>query len=144
MKTTSNPSRQVRYSFSISLTLWLTQPLPRLVPEFPYMPYDGIPPGYPSLDFKPTPLQNWYLVAILTFFLSCLGSISAIVFLDHRSPATLHLRAQRNFLVLRYLPGIIGTITTILWRSTSAALFHMTPYITMSDAKMLSSASKDQ
>jgi len=78
------------------------------------------------------------------FLFTCLGSISAVVFLNNRSHATLHVRAQKGFLALRYLPGIIGTITTMWWRSIAGALFHMMPYISMAGAKAPSSISHVQ
>jgi hypothetical protein len=116
----------------------------RPAPRFPYIPHDGVPRGYPTLDFKPIALRTWFLVTTMIFFFACLGSISAIVVLDHTSQATLHIHAQRGFLALRYLPGIIGTITLMWWRSIGAALFHITPYISMAGAKAQPSISSDR
>lgn len=80
----------------------------------------------------------------MIFFVACLGSILGILVIDHRSQASLHLSSQRGFLAFRYLPSIIGTFTTMWWRSIGTAFFHIMPYMSIADSKVQASPSNDQ
>lgn len=89
------------------------------------------PAGYPPLDFKPLQLQRWFLVSSLLFMLGCDGAVIGLVVLSKSSPGLFRISNDLHYNLYRYIPGVIGTLTTLLWRSIAQTYNRIVPYITM-------------
>ncbi len=42
-----------------------------------------------------------------------------------------HIRTSRSYMIFRYLPTALGTLTTVWFRSITSTLSHLTPYISL-------------
>lgn len=96
----------------------------------PYVPI-APPDGYPPLDYRPIALRNWFLALSVVFFFLCLGGIVILVVLNNLQPDILHLRVTTSRLVVRYSPGILGSITTLWFRTITQSYLRYIPYIAM-------------
>ncbi|KAJ7052326.1 hypothetical protein C8F01DRAFT_1337864 [Mycena amicta] len=101
---------------------------------FPYDPIESqvaVAKGYPTLNFKPLQIKTIFLGISAAFFLCCIGSITILVFSSTGTGYSFHIASTQNHMAFRYTPAIVGTITTILWRTIITTLGRMTPYISM-------------
>jgi hypothetical protein len=89
--------------------------------------------GHCKLNFKPPPIQTWFLVSSLVFFLACIAAISALIRHGSQTAHTFHIHESRNYLAFRYVPGATGTLTVILWQAIVTSLARMTPYISLAE-----------
>ncbi|KAF2013037.1 hypothetical protein BU24DRAFT_465372 [Aaosphaeria arxii CBS 175.79] len=95
-----------------------------------YHPIDR-PDDYPELYFRPLIIRDWALVVIFIFLGGCFGGLITLFVLDRNSPERLFARARRNHLATKYLPTVVGSITTIWWRAVSRAYLRILPYVRM-------------
>ncbi|RPA87413.1 hypothetical protein BJ508DRAFT_59542 [Ascobolus immersus RN42] len=93
----------------------------------PYEPQNGEMP----LDFRPLQLQSWFLIASSIFFGTCLSAIGLLLFLSSRREGPFRPKNGYYYAAGRYVPTIIGTVTTILWRSIFSSLVRMAPFFSM-------------
>ncbi|KDQ16444.1 hypothetical protein BOTBODRAFT_172974 [Botryobasidium botryosum FD-172 SS1] len=99
-------------------------------------------PGIHKLNFRPLMLQTWFLAGILLFYLAIIGGIYSLCIADSviRQP---HVLDSQNFhLIIRFIPAIIGTATTVLWRSVVLTLARISPYISMAQPSRHTTASR--
>jgi hypothetical protein len=83
--------------------------------------------GHQKLDFKPFPIRNDML--IVTTCLSIVCIIGVLLLIHHGSPYGFHIHQSNSYIACRYLPVVIGLITTHWWHSMTASFARMTPYI---------------
>ena len=70
----------------------------------------------------------------LIFFAACTGAIITSIVLFRQDPRRFHLRKDSYRMTFRYLPGIIGSVSSIWYRSISSTYGRITPYVTMAAA----------
>jgi hypothetical protein len=89
-----------------------------------------LPDGYDELNFKPVMLRTETLGAILFFNIGCLVGLLLIVYkADPQSQ--FHSSYSNMRLVVRYVPTIVGTLTTVLFRSMRNTFVRIQPYMSM-------------
>lgn len=69
----------------------------------------------------------------MLFFALCLA---AIVTLVAYKPGRLHLRTKAAHLAVQYVPGIVGTVTTIWWTAVVQSYNRIIPYKTMASVPL--------
>ncbi|KAK8084498.1 hypothetical protein PG997_005769 [Apiospora hydei] len=90
------------------------------------------PPGYPALDFRPRMLKRGVLFTMGLIHLGVLGVLIAL--LRCSGPDRAYISNNINvYMIARYGPSVIGTLTTSLVRTTVRDLQRMYPYIQMAD-----------
>jgi len=89
-----------------------------------------VPDGYPELNFKPVMLRTTTLVAMLFFNILCFVGILLIIYEANAYGQYYSLYSNMRF-VVRYVPTIVGTITTVLFRSMRDTMARIQPYISM-------------
>lgn len=93
-----------------------------------------VPEGYPDLNYKPAMLQTWVLLSMLFFNILCMTGLAIIVVeADAYSQYRSHHMDMR--FVVRYVPTIVGTLTTIMFRTMRDTLARTTPYICMANGR---------
>lgn len=60
-----------------------------------------------------------------------------LVVLNHLRRDLLHLRVTASHVVVRYSPGLVGSITTIWFRTVIRSYFRWVPYVTMASVSGL-------
>ncbi|RPA87406.1 hypothetical protein BJ508DRAFT_300681 [Ascobolus immersus RN42] len=89
------------------------------------------PPGFPQLDFRPFQLRTWFLLTTASFFFLCFASVASLLVLSNRRSGPFNPGNKYYYLAARYVPTIIGTLTTMLWKTTVLTLVRIAPYISM-------------
>lgn len=89
--------------------------------------------GLPALNFRPLALQFWYLMFVFSWMLVCIGDIVTLAVMGKKYPTKLHLEAEYSYNIWLYSPGLIGFLTTILWRGTFREYNRLVPYIRMAN-----------
>ncbi|KAL9622652.1 MAG: hypothetical protein Q9160_002962 [Pyrenula sp. 1 TL-2023] len=90
------------------------------------------PPGYNPLNFKPHPLERWFLCLSIIFLLGCCGTMLAFNLLWRADPSRFHIRKSiSSYRAYRYVPGLLGVFTTLLWRSIARTYNRIAPYMFM-------------
>ncbi|ORY04972.1 hypothetical protein BCR34DRAFT_53491 [Clohesyomyces aquaticus] len=92
----------------------------------------AIPQDYSPLNARPFILEDGCLYFILVFNLLALaGTVLLLALSDQKRQY--HTTFVNTYTVVRYLPTVVGTITTILGRSVTYAYSRLDPYISMAD-----------
>ena len=87
----------------------------------------------PELNFRPLALQLGYLVPLLIWYCLCFAGLVTLVVFDRKSPTLLHLRLGYSYNLWAYVPGIVGFLTTTLWRGTLQSYNRIIPYVRMAN-----------
>jgi hypothetical protein len=87
----------------------------------------------PSLNFRPLAIRNWYLVTLLIWFFLCFSSLTVLATLGQLQPPWFRFWSDSSFALWLYVPGIIGFITTVLWRGTFQSYNRIIPYVRMAN-----------
>ena len=95
-----------------------------------YIPIEA-PPTHPPLNFRPTTLKTWFLVTVVVFLVLVNMSIASLIAASHYRPDLLHIRRSLNRSLGEYVPGILGSITTILFRTVVLSYDRIMPCIAM-------------
>ncbi|KAI9770740.1 MAG: hypothetical protein M1840_002990 [Geoglossum simile] len=86
--------------------------------------------GYNKLDFKPIILRAPFLFATIFFFLASTASLITLLHLT-KTRGSIRYSSNIAHFATRYIPTVVGTITTIMWRAIATTLGRMTPYISL-------------
>ncbi|KUJ19266.1 uncharacterized protein LY89DRAFT_667247 [Mollisia scopiformis] len=89
-----------------------------------------VPQGYHELNYKPIMLETGTLLAMLLFNILCVVGLVLIV-VESDAYAQYHSSHTDMRFVVRYVPTIVGTITTLMFRSMRDTLARTKPYICM-------------
>lgn len=87
----------------------------------------------PELNFRPLALKFWYLMVLCTWMTLCTGGVATLAAMGKKHPTKLHLEQDYSYTIWLYSPGIIGFITTVLWRGTLRSYNRIVPYIRMAN-----------
>ncbi|KAH0362916.1 hypothetical protein KCU65_g7715, partial [Aureobasidium melanogenum] len=90
------------------------------------------PAGYTPLDFLPKLLTGWALWSLASFY-AVLAVLLAYLFYRSRHDYYWTIHDVNYYLVARYLPTIIGVISSEFYSSTMSSLRRMMPFICMAD-----------
>jgi len=93
-----------------------------------------VPNDYLPINFRPLVLNCGVLITILVFNVLCIASILAVLYCADRNHQY-HTKYNNIYLVVRYVPTVVGTITTVLFRSLRDTFSRIQPYISMADQK---------
>ncbi|KAF8856929.1 hypothetical protein BDZ45DRAFT_691403 [Acephala macrosclerotiorum] len=91
-----------------------------------------LPKKYPEINFVPLFLNYRVLTAILVFNVLCICSILSVLYCAD-SKHQYHSKYENIHLILRYIPTVVGTLTTMLFRCVRDTFARMQPYISMAD-----------
>ena len=104
------------------------------VESIPYKTPIERPDGYPELKYKPLLLRRRLLIPLLIFYISCFGFVAALVALNTFAPSELHIRKSVAHDSFNYVPSVLGSITTVTFRSLVSSYGRLLPFLTMSTA----------
>lgn len=97
----------------------------------------AIKKGYPDLNFRFVTLKTWFLIVTITLWLLIIGAVVVLITLQLSQPGVLHVRETGNYYAIRYGPGVVGTVTSIWWRSIVQSYNRLFPYTVMANQPML-------
>ncbi|KAJ4018873.1 hypothetical protein NW761_014943 [Fusarium oxysporum] len=90
-------------------------------------------PELPELDFRPLALEFWYLMSLMIWFVLCFFGVSALAVFGQTQPSWFHLESRYGYNLWLYSPGIVGFLTTVLWRGTLQSYNRIIPYVRMAN-----------
>jgi hypothetical protein len=93
-----------------------------------------VPKDYPEINFTPLFLNYRVLIGIIIFNILCISSIFTVLYCAD-SNHQYHTKYSNIHLVVRYVPTVVGTITTMLFRSLRDTFARIQPYISMADQR---------
>lgn len=91
-----------------------------------------VPDNHDDINFTPLILKSKVLFAVLVFEFLC---VAAIITIRSCTDAQNHYHTTYSHirLVVTYVPTIVGTITTLVFRSLRDTFARIQPYISMAD-----------
>ncbi|CZR61411.1 uncharacterized protein PAC_11307 [Phialocephala subalpina] len=92
-----------------------------------------VPEGYHELNFRPFMLRTSILVSMLAFNTLCVVSLFLVVYKSDVYDQFHSSHPDMRF-VVRYVPTIVGTVTTLFFRSMNETLSRIKSYICMANA----------
>ena len=87
-------------------------------------------PSLPKLNFKPIILREWTLISIAIFYLGLVAALGVVYYYEN-SARIFHVRATASRFTIRFLPSLIGTLSTLIYQSVVVNFARITPYIIM-------------
>ncbi|KAK0709973.1 hypothetical protein B0T26DRAFT_429748 [Lasiosphaeria miniovina] len=87
----------------------------------------------PPLNFRPLALKNEYLIFLMTWFFLCFSGVAVLVIFGRVQPPWFQFRSDSSYQLWFYAPGIIGFLTTVLWRGTIQSYNRIIPYVRMAN-----------
>ncbi|RGP60636.1 hypothetical protein FSPOR_10516 [Fusarium sporotrichioides] len=90
-------------------------------------------PELPELNFRPLALKFWYLVFLTIWFVLCFSGVTVLAVFGEIQPSWLHLESRYSHNLWSYSPGIVGFLTTVLWRGTLQSYNRIIPYVRMAN-----------
>lgn len=87
-------------------------------------------PSLPKLDFKPMILRERTLISITIFYLGLVAGLGVLYYYQN-SARIFHVRATASRFTIRYLPSLIGSLSTLLFQSVLVNFARIVPYIIM-------------
>jgi hypothetical protein len=87
-------------------------------------------PSLPKLDFKPIILREWTLISIAIFYLGLIAGLGVLYYYEN-SARIFHIHATASRFTIRYLPSLIGTLSTLIFQSVLVNFARIVPYIIM-------------
>ena len=75
-------------------------------------------------------LQTPFLISVFAIFLACFTSLLILLYRSKKH-GSIHSSSKPSYFALHYAPTVIGTITTILWRTIISNFNRLTPYMSM-------------
>ncbi|KAI9776330.1 MAG: hypothetical protein M1839_000410 [Geoglossum umbratile] len=97
----------------------------------------------PELNFRPLALKVGYLVPVAIWYLLCFSGVTFLAVFGRIQPSWFHLESHYSYDLWLYVPGIIGFLTTVLWRGTLQSFNRVIPYVRMANLP-LSRSSRDK
>jgi hypothetical protein len=93
-----------------------------------FMPID-VPDG--TLDLQPLTPRTWFLTLSILLFASCMAGVITTIYLYTCHPDLFHVRNESYHLGFHFLPGAVGSITMIWFKTITIPYGHLTPYVSM-------------
>lgn len=87
-------------------------------------------PSLPKLDFKPIILRERTLISIAIFYLGLIAGLGVLYYYENKA-RIFHIHATASRFTIRYLPSLIGTLSTLIFQSVLVNFARIVPYIIM-------------
>ena len=87
-------------------------------------------PALPKLDFKPIILREGTLISIAVFYLGLIAGLGVLYYYENRA-RIFHIRATASRFTIRFLPSLIGSLSTLIFQSVLLNFVRILPYIIM-------------
>ncbi|KAJ9612314.1 hypothetical protein H2200_003911 [Cladophialophora chaetospira] len=92
------------------------------------------PNGYPAINYLPLFLRPWMNITCCILYLSTAVALTVLLY-ERDDSQKYYFESENFYLAIRYGPAVLGTITSVLFRTTTTEFYRIWRFALMADDK---------